>query len=147
MRKRWTCLVAIVVLATGSAVSAKTKDQCVDAHLTCNSNCASAPEGTNSRGQNLKDLCTSRCVQKASACVAAASDSKSIGPVGGNGTGTKRAPISTLPTAGTNKGPSGPTPTGTHPIVNPPTSAGTNKEPSGGGTTTIEKSSGGGGKH
>jgi hypothetical protein len=32
--------------------------------------------------------------------------------------------------------------TGVHPIVSPPASAGVNKGPSGGGTTTIEKSSG-----
>jgi hypothetical protein len=33
--------------------------------------------------------------------------------------------------------------TGVHPIISPPAGAGVNKGPSGGGTTTIDKSSGG----
>jgi hypothetical protein len=67
------------------------------------------------------------------------SNKRSTTTVGGTGANPPSS-------AGTNKEPTGPT--GTHPIVgvSSPVSAGTNKGPSGGGTTTIEKS-GGGGKH
>jgi hypothetical protein len=134
-------VLVITLLIGGPGIAWAAKQNCSLVYNDCITKCNNLPRGTGAKRDNFLQCLKTCDVRQYNCNKANASGATNYkGPEGG---GTKTSPPAPPPSSsGTNKGPSGPT-TGTHPVINPPTTAGTNKGPSGGGTTTIEKGSGG----
>src|SRR5438270_8205644 len=143
MRPKTTLAILLILLpAIPFPAFSLTPEQCRVATESCMSKCPGLWPPT--AAQECYDKCNSKLSGPCAGIGASGANATNKGPAGPT-KGTH--PIVGVPpsNAGTNKGPSGPTPTkGTHPVsVSPPVSAGTNKGTTGGGTTTIEKSGGG----